>query len=212
MCTSWFGLGELEGISLSYDKGQPQLLPWGKKLNLTKSLAVWFPTYCTGRIGKISKFFNFKMLFQFLLKLFFYNELFSCLQEVNKKSRVFWCAWFCLLFRKYGTTVFSTLWTKNTVKKESPAICRLEGLFKLTFKTKIWNQYGRLEDEEGFANCSFCHCIIKVTLIIIIIIKLKGDLTTYKKLLNICLVSSDEREFENVMKEQKTAAHAAHLS
>ena len=54
--------------------------------------------------------------------------------------------------------------------------------------------------------------IIKVTLIIIIIIKLKGDLTTYKKLLNICLVSSDEREFENVMKEQKTAAHAAHLS
>lgn len=44
------------------------------------------------------------------------------------------------------------------------------------------------------------------------IIKLKGDLTTYKKLLNICLVSSDERELENVMKEQKTAAHAAHLS
>lgn len=35
---------------------------------------------------------------------------------------------------------------------------------------------------------------------------------TYRKLLNICLVSSDERELEKVMNEQYTAAHAAHLS
>lgn len=37
-------------------------------------------------------------------------------------------------------------------------------------------------------------------------------MTTHKKLLNICLVSSDEREFENIMNEQYTAAQAAHLS
>ena len=98
---------------------------------------------------------------------------------------------------------------KKNLKNESPAFSRLEGLLKLTFKTKIWNQCGRLECEERFVNCSFCYWIIKVT---ITIIKLKDDLTTYKKLLNICLVSSDERELENVMKEQKTAAHAAHLS
>ena len=37
-------------------------------------------------------------------------------------------------------------------------------------------------------------------------------MTTHKKLLNICLVSSDERELENIMNEQYTAAQAAHLS
>ena len=37
-------------------------------------------------------------------------------------------------------------------------------------------------------------------------------MTTHKKLLNICLVSSDERELENIMNEQYTATQAAHLS
>ena len=37
---AWFGLGELEGISLSYDKGHPQLLSWEKQLSQTKSLTV----------------------------------------------------------------------------------------------------------------------------------------------------------------------------
>ena len=35
---------------------------------------------------------------------------------------------------------------------------------------------------------------------------------TYIKLLNICLVSSDDLEFANEMNAQYTAAHAAHLS
>ena len=33
---AWFGLGELEGISLSCDKGHPQLLSWEKQLSQTK--------------------------------------------------------------------------------------------------------------------------------------------------------------------------------
>ena len=34
---------------------------------------------------------------------------------------------------------------------------------------------------------------------------------TYRKLLNICLASSDALAFAKLMKEQYTAAHAAHL-
>ena len=36
-------------------------------------------------------------------------------------------------------------------------------------------------------------------------------LTDNKKLLNICRASSDAREFAKLMKEQYTAAHAAHF-